>query len=370
MPLVFFDKQYPVVMLSFNDSSCYFKLKQLAKALRVPITSITRKTPPRYLITFGALLQQYPDCKHRHHPYTMFIQLEGVKYVYDECCATQYKRECLDKFVRRNVSVPSYNRLTSDYTFEECSDEVVYVEDDEEDDVELPPVRFGTLKQQVRFVVVLNPKKKWYYKASDVINLINASCSYNLSKHVDDKNVVVWKDLRNYLEDKFRCTLNGVDWKPNVLLLKQAGLKQLLYARNQQPLYSGMCLSAINYDFENPTSAYVAKKRKKRTRKLLFADECEMGKKHGRIDYIRTPNGVTWYKFSQLIKYYRLKNVNRDQYKTTRWGDILCDLARHNIKWKTDVLMIEGSEVYRLLQQYGLQQEADDIYFKKFDSKS
>ncbi|AQQ80370.1 ORF103 [Betabaculovirus altermyunipunctae] len=374
MSLVFFDNAHPVAMLTFGATVYYFKLKHLAKALRA--TSVTNKIPPRYVHSFDVLLELYPDCIYRFHPCTLFIKLEGLKYLSDECCVTQFQKDCLDRFVRRCVKTPHYKRLTSDYTFERCESRKEEEDEEEEEEIddveekeqqqEAKLIRVGTLKMNVQFLVVMSPKKKWYYKASDVVNLINASCSYNLSKHVSDKNLVMWRDLQMYLEDKYRCRLDvPVKWKSNVLLLKQAGLKQLLLARKEHVLYSSMCLSALHYDFEQQQEPYAPLKpsTSRNRRKQLFAEQCDVGKRFNVIDYIKIPNGKIWYKLTQAVKYYKLKHVNVSDYETRRWVELKDDLQSNNIRWKDDTRMIESAELYRLLQQYALITEADKIYF-------
>lgn len=367
MSIVYFDNAYPVAVLEFESTVYYFKVKHLAKAIKTPCSVILNKIPPRYVQSYETLIKQYFPSKKRFHPCTLFVKLEGVKYILEECCANQFYKDCLDEFVRRNVTVPAYKRLTSDYTFVDSENadntESDQMDDEEELDYAAPKIRIGTLKYNVRFVAVVYPKKRWYYKASDVVFESGATSTYNLTKHVADKNMVVWRDLKNYLENTYRCRVDS-EWKPNAIFLKQAGLKQLLFARKQQVLYSALCLSAMNYDFENPVEYVKRKPTKPGRHKQLFADECKVGKLYKRLDYIKLPNGKTYFKFCQVVSYYKLKNVDRKLYKTIRWADVYEDLQKNNIKWRLYTHMIEAAEVYRLLQQYGLSVEADKIYFK------
>ncbi|AAF05227.1 ORF113 [Xestia c-nigrum granulovirus] len=368
MPLIFYEDTLPVDMLTFGATVYYFKLRHLAAVLRKPCVTIVSKIPPRYVVTYNIIVDQYPDCKQKCHPTTKYVRLEGVKYLIDEFCVTNYTKDCFDKFIRQNVDVPNYKRLSSDYTFEDTEDlcdEEKYDNADNKtttnNDCEPTQIRMGTLKYNNRFVMVMGPKKRWYYKASDLFDYMKANCVYNINKYVSDKNIVKWRDLKHYLEEKYRCRIDDGDFKPNSFFLKQAGLKQLLLARKQNVLYNAICLSAINYNFENPVK-YVNKRGASR-KKQVYADQCEVGKRYNRIDYVKLPNGKVWYKLSQCINYFKLKNVQLYDYKIKQWADLLCDLQKHNIKWKTTIRMIEGAELYRMLNDYSLPLEADQIYF-------
>lgn len=369
MPLIFYENTIPVAMLSFGATVYYFKLKHLAAVLRKPYMTIVSKIPPRYVLTYSFIVEQYPVCKQKYHPATKFVCLQGVKYLIDEFCVTNYTKECLDNFVRQNVDVPNYKRLSTDYTFEDTDEKYAYDDGDREvDDIsakvncEPTQIRMGTLKYNTRFVLVMGSKKRWYYKASDVLDQMQANCAYNLNKHVSDKNIVKWRDLKHYLEDKYRCRISDDGkFKLNSFFLKQAGLKQLLLARKQNVLYNALCLSAINYNFDKPVE-YV-NKRCGRRQKQVYADQCEVGKRYDRIDFVKLPNGKVWYKLSQCINYFKLKNVQLYDYKIERWANLLCDLQKHNIKWNPTIRMIEGAELYRMLNHYSLPLEADEMYF-------
>ncbi|AKR17522.1 hypothetical protein [Mocis latipes granulovirus] len=373
MPLLFYEDAYPVAMLTFSATVYYFKLKHFAVILKTKCANILSKLPPAHVVSFHVILNQYPNCQEKHHPTTKFVSLQGVRCLIEEFAITNYARECLDKFVRQNVDVPYYKRLSSDYTFEDtdqkytlCKYDQADAQDDNcatQDDNCATQIKMGTLKYNIRFVLVTGLKKKWYYKVSDVFDQLQASCVYNLNKHVSDKNIIKWRDLKLYLEDKYRCCVDNSNFKSNSFFFKQAGLKQLLLARKQNALYNALCLSAINYDFEKPVEYVQGQTTCRRYKKLLYADQCEVGRKYNRLDYIKMPNNKVWYKLLQCLRYYRLKHVQLQDYKIERWANLLGDLQKHNIKWKGDTRMIEGAELYRMLHQYALPLEADQIYF-------
>jgi|WetSurMetagenome_2_1015567.scaffolds.fasta_scaffold99629_2 hypothetical protein len=371
--IVFYKDIYPVKMVHLRGTSHYFfKLRHLIEVFKQPFTKVRQTVPASFTLYFSELRELFPLCDESLYPTTLLVSLKGLHYFAQ--CLNERDQQSLHRFVEDSLALRSNKELSADY-------EIIPRVEDERRSRSLsrssspsdPPEEcvVGVLKQNIEFIK-LKQSKKCYFKAFDVAKAISCAPSYSVNKFVSDDNMVVWKDLRRYLEHKCRCAIEN-RWKEQTVFLKHAGLKQLLLMRKQKVLYAKINLGAAQLEEGQECPEYVKQPNRYR-KKRLYAEGCVVGKLFGTIDYIMTPDGTVWSKFSAVQRHFGLKRVDSLDYAQhiTTWLQLEKMLRSRklttNIKWKDRVVLMDGVGVYKMLKNFGLNSEAEELYFHNLHS--
>ncbi|ABQ52032.1 hypothetical protein SlGVgp089 [Spodoptera litura granulovirus] len=333
MPIVYFESDVPTHILCYGHNHCYIKINNLLPILGLQRKQLVKAIPQKYLLNFATLQKLYNDKTNTYYPTTLFVKLEGLQFVNGK---NKYYKHVLEKLQELNLSIETPLSDGCDYFF-------------------------GVVQPNIE---VFKFNSKFYYKACDVAKAANASLSYIVNKYVDDENVVVWEDLKNYAEEKLQKRIPN-KWKNNTLLLKQAGIKQFLLRRQKQELYNGIIAQTECED----SSCYIKHSSSRYKRKVLYATNCLVAKLHNSIDFIILPNNVAYFKLKKFLKYYKLKiDMAKYENDVTNWKSVYNSLIQHgyecNIKWKPDTIMINDTGVYNIMMDNKLNKEAEDVYFK------
>nr|ANY57601.1 PlxyGVORF82 protein [Plutella xylostella granulovirus] len=313
--LIYINESHPLHVI--HCGTFYVKLNQLIKAYNLP-----KKNVPT--IAFNIIKEKYPNLPYTFHANTLFITFDRIQCLDLNRVQIYDLVHCLNEFLEK------YFNKSIDQNFNVVDEAVPLFE---------PTVRqcvFGVLNRDIEFVQIDN--NSYYFKAIDVARAASISCSHNVNKYVDDNNMVLWQDLKRYLNQ------NSVfnKWKNNTVFLKRAGLKQLLYARGKSELYA-----SINLDLENQNLQTAYRKHKYRYfKKTLKAVGCSVGILFDKLHYI-VIDGVVWFKLNQICKYFDIPKQYPD-YNIITWYT-LSKRLKSNITWKLNTIMISDMGVYKLL---------------------
>ncbi|ABC61212.1 unknown [Choristoneura occidentalis granulovirus] len=366
----YFQDTHPVNILCFGRNNYYFKIKQLAACFHV---CVDRKfLPNRYVVHFGDLKKKYPNSGYTLHPSTLMLHVNGLNEFAIKFC-TNGQKLLLKNFIKRCFE--GDNKLINDeYQFisKNNTDSLV------EDIVEMECINcvYGVLSpQNIEFFSYLH---KTYFKGVDVAQYLQCSPSYCINKYVDNENMVLWKDLKQYLLNKFVWSNFENRWKENTIFLKTEGVRQLFMAVvGNDDDYRNLLVEVDNYD-KKQDQLYIKRKSFYKKKKLL-ADGCVVGKLvTSDVDFIMTTNKKIFFKLGQISRYFNLKINNYEQYieHLIKWKWIKQSLKRTNIKWKPNMMMVDADGVFKMLKDVNLSAEADDFMYstiyelKKFECKS
>nr|AGS18842.1 hypothetical protein [Pieris rapae granulovirus] len=365
----YFQDVHPVNIFYFNNNNYYFKLNQLADCFHLCFNTIRFTTNPRFLVNFDYLKTKHPNTTYTLHPATLLLHIQGLDHFMTKFCAKSY----CDLFLHFLNECFLHNNKCVNELFQICNITNSDIDDNNNvnnliDKYESVKCVYGVLASNIEFILIQNKK---YFKGVDVARYINCTPSYCINKYVDDNNMVLWYDLKQYIQNNFIWLNYENRWKNNTIFLKEKGIKQLLMATiGDDEILRDMLINVDNYD-----AAEIQQYKKQKpvyTKKLLKAYECTVGKMNGVVDFIVTPDQNVYYKLHQIAKYYMLKINNYDYYKKylLEWFTLKLSLKKCNINWKPNLILIEGQGIYKMLTDVGLNVEAQDfIYSKMYEAK-
>lgn len=337
--LVYYKDTHPLLVLYISENQYFFKLKHLLRILRINNILARKTIPAAHLIPFHQLQKEYPNYKEHIYPTTTLITPRGIRYLGELCC--EWELNELNTFIKTAIN-PKKN------------------EEKQEQQEQTPPVQIimGVLPQNIEFI---RAPQRVYYKARDVCNAMGAAPTYTLNKHVKDVYLVVWKDLKNYLENKHKIKLEN-KWKNNTVFIKSAGLQHLHIVTNNKILYATIMNSVKNYNTDT-VAPYIKQPRRNRQREIV-AENCLVGKIYDKIDFVMLNNSHIYCKLKQIKLYYNIKNQHYyDCYRYTKsWSQIQRQLKQCNIRWHPTTLLINEEGVYNLLMHHNYSTEATQFY--------
>ncbi|AER41520.1 hypothetical protein [Epinotia aporema granulovirus] len=341
--LVYYKDTHPLLVLYISENKYFFKLKHLLRILQINEVLARKTIPAAHLIPFHELQKEYPYYKERIYPTTTLVTLRGIFYLGNLC--SEWELDELHAFIKSTINP------------EEEEEKQEEEEEEEEEETAVPQVTVGVLPQNIEFI---SAPQRVYYKARDVCNAMGATPTYTLNKHVKDIYLVVWKDLKMYLENKHKIKLEN-KWKNNTVFIKSSGLQHLLIVTNNKPLLATIMNSVKNYNTDT-VAPYIKAPRRNRQREIV-AEDCLVGKIYNKIDFVMPDNLHIYCKLKQIKTYYNIKNQHYNCYRYTKsWSQIQRQIKRCNIKWHPATLLINEEGVYNLLMHHNYSTEATNFY--------
>ncbi|QOD40052.1 Maph89 [Matsumuraeses phaseoli granulovirus] len=358
--LYYFLDVYPIVLLDFGNDNYYFKLKQLVACFRSTFNKTLRCLHPRYVIKFKILKEAYPGYnEHTLHPNTLLVHINGFKNLTQTLCKKPM-RQMFYEFVCQCLKKD--NKIV-DKNYQVHNVEDGNINMPEEQLYECVNCDYGTVNN-IEFIGFEN---KFYFKAVDVARYIQCSSSYTINKYVDDKNMVLWRDLKNYFNNMCVWSNYTNRWKNHTIFLKELGLQQLIMAvKKDDKLYRDIIIDVNTFD-DKKFEPYI-KQLSKYKKKHLKANGCVLGKMlDDTVEFIMLPNKIIYFKLRQIVKHYSLRIANYNYYcnHLKDWSQLKRNLTKCNINWKKNLVMVDAEGVYKMLKDVGLQTEAEEFFFNK-----
>ncbi|AAQ21685.1 unknown [Cryptophlebia leucotreta granulovirus] len=352
----FFKDSFPVTILYFGFDNYYFKLRELTNCFLLSYNKVRLLNTDKFVVSFEELLERKPNyTEFKLHPNTLLIHINGLYGFFYRFCS-KYQRITFLSFLQE-CFLENNKHLDRKFRFVKENEEA----EEEIEDVDTVSTLCGVLPNNIEYFSI---NEKTYYKAVDVARYLNCSASYNINKYVDDEYMVLWGDLKLYINNNYIWKNCENRWKDNTIFLKDAGLKQLCIAtQGNTKLYFDITKSVYNHD---PHLEYIKTPSRYR-KKVLKAKGCVVGKiSNTNIEYLVTTNRV-YFKLHQIVKQYSLRINDYTNYNTylTQWRSLSRNLIDCNIKWKSNLVMVTGEGVYEMLKDVGLKVEAEDFIYNK-----
>lgn len=359
---VYFYKNHPVFLFKIIDNVYYFKFRHLMKAFNIPKFS-RRTIPDECLSNVYTLKLMYRDVEKLKsltlHPTTLLINLRGL-YHLSLCCCTDWEREEMYKFICECLSPicidSSYELIEGKNSYNVKNSRRRSGEEMELDYGE-KKLLYGVLKQNIEFIKTI--QEKYYFKGLDVAKYINCTPSYVINKYVSNQDMVLWKDLKNYFKNNFKCVVEN-KWKEQTIFIKYEGLKHLLFRLNKRELFNDIISDLYNKNYDYVY--FKCKRNNNKKRKLMM--EKGIVFKYKSIDCVGIFDGTVWCKLNQFKREFDIKHIPH-KHSIVTWSDIEYKLKfnnlKSNIKWKRNTLMINFSDVSKILIKLGKQKDESDF---------